>query len=193
VKVLLGAEWGVSMPVDARSQVLRLPRRVPNPDRVKQCTELAQKDPAVVGHAPWVFAKEIVLLDALLAREPSVEAEVQAIQLGPAVFASMPGEVFCQFGLDLKAAGRFPFTFPVELANGCVGYVPTEEALGEHGGGYETRLTSYTNLEPDAGRRMSDAVLSLMGQMKAGPVVSTRPAPAFNAPWSYGNVPPELN
>ena len=80
--MLLGTEWGVSMPLDARSQVLRLPRRVPSPERVKQCVELAQKDPAVVGHAPWIFAKEIVLLDALLAKEPSVEAEVQADPTG---------------------------------------------------------------------------------------------------------------
>ncbi len=192
VKVLLGTECGISMPLDAHSQVLRLPRRVPSPERVKQCVELAQKDPAAVGHTPWVFAKEIVLLDALLAKETSVEVEVQAIQLGPAVLLSMPGEVFCQFGLDLKAASRFPFTFPVELANGCVGYIPTEEALGEHGGGYETRLTSYTNLQADAGRKMLTAALELAGRMKPTPIVSTRPAPPFKEPWSYGNVPPEL-
>lgn len=193
VKVLLGVEWGTSMPLDAGSRVLNLPRRKPSAARVKESLELVRKDAAVVGHAPWTFAKEIVLLDALLAREPSVEAEVQAIQLGPAILLSMPGEVFCQFGLDMKAASRFPFTFPVELANGCVGYVTTEEALGKHGGGYETRLTSYTNLQPDAGRKMMTVALDLAGQMKAGPMVSTRPAPPFKAPWSYGNVPPELN
>jgi hypothetical protein len=180
------------MPVDSRSQVLQLPRRIPSPRRVRSCTALVEQDPAAAGATAWTFAKEIVLLDALLARQPSVAAEVQVLQLGPAMIASLPGEMFCQLGLDLKAAGLAPFTFPVELANGCVGYVPTAEALGEHGGGYETRLTSYTNLQPDAGARMRDTALGLMRQLKPSPPVSTRPAPAFTEPWTYGNVPPEL-
>ena len=93
----------------------------------------------------------------------------------------------------LKKESPFPITFPVELANGCVGYVPTEEALGPHGGGYETRLTAYSNLEPAAGRKMVEAGLALAGEMKPG-VVPTRPphAPFSNAGWSYGSVPPEL-
>ena len=192
VKVLVSIEQGALFPLDARSKVIRIKRRVPDPERVKQCADIARKDPNEVGHTEWTFAKEIVLLDAILAKEPVAEVETQALQVGPALFLAAPGEMFCQFGLDLKAQSPFPFTFPVELANGCVGYVPTDEALGEHGGGYETRLTSYSNLVPEAGRMMCDAALELAGQMKVGTIPTSPKAPPFQAPWSYGNVPPEL-
>ena len=192
VKVLLSAEPGAEVPLDARSTLLRIRRRRPSPERVRRCLELVQKDPKEVGATEWTFAKEIVLLDALLAKAPAAEAEVQAVQVGPAIFLSNPAEMFCQLGLDLKKGSRFPLTFPVELANGCVGYVPTEEALGEHGGGYETRLTSYSNLEPAAGRRLVEAGLELARQMRPGKLPEPAQAPPFREPWSYGNVPPEL-
>ena len=179
VKVLLSMEPGVLVPVDGRVKVWNSKRRVPNPERVKRCYELAKKTPQEVGGVEWTFAKEIVLLDAMIAKEPEVEVEVQAVQVGPAVFITDPAEYFCQFGLDIKAGSAFPFTFPVSLANGCVGYVPTEEALGEHGGGYETRLTSYSNLEPTAGRQMVDAGLELARQLTPGEVPTPPPAPPF--------------
>ncbi|MGA2258954.1 MAG: hypothetical protein ABSG53_30155, partial [Thermoguttaceae bacterium] len=113
------------------------------------------------------------------------------IQIGPAVLVANPSEFFCQLGLDIKAKSRFAFTFPVTLANGCVGYVPTEEAFGEHGGGYETRLTSYSNLEITAGPRIVAAALDLLGRMTPGDLPAPPKAPPFNSSWSYGNVPPE--
>src|SRR5205823_7713808 len=116
----------------------------------------------------------------------------QAIQIGPAVFIAVPAEYFVEFGLELKKQSNFKFTWPVELANDCVGYVPTEEAFGPHGGGYETRLTSYSNLEITAGRQMMEAGLDLARQMTPGQVVEPAKAPPFKAPWSYGNGPPEL-
>jgi neutral ceramidase len=189
--VLLSIEPGSLTPLAARSTVLSLKRRLPDQERVKHCLEVVNRDPKEANATEWTFAKEIVLLDAMVQKEPVVEVEVQAIQIGPAIFLANPGETFCQYGLDLKARSPFPFTFPVELANGCVGYIPTEDALGEHGGGYETRLTSCSNLEPTAGRLMTDAAFKLATQLQPGPIPKPAPAPPFREPWSYGNVPPE--
>ena len=106
----------------------------------------------------------------------------------------LPAEYFCQYGLDIKAGSRFPFTFPVSLANDCMGYVPTEEALGPRGGGYETRLTSYSNLEPAAGARIADAAIELTSQLSPGTIRQPAPLPPFaGKPWTYGSLLPELD
>ncbi len=193
LKVLLTMDTGSLAPVAARNTVLHIKRRVPAPERVQKCLEIVRKDKAKVDPTEWAFAKEVVLLDAKIAREPVAEVEIQAVQVGPAVFITDPAEFFCQFGLDLKAGSRFPFTFPVSLANGCVGYVPTEAAFSPRGGGYETRLSSYSNLEITAGRQMVDAGLALAAQLTPGEVPQRPKLPPFKGnPWSYGNVPPEL-
>ena len=71
--------------------------------------------------------------------------------------------------------------------------MPTEEALGPRGGGYETRLTAYSNLEPAAGRKMVEAGLELAARMRPGAMPEPPKAPTFREPGSYGNVPPELD
>ncbi|MCC7236123.1 MAG: hypothetical protein IT163_12505, partial [Bryobacterales bacterium] len=67
------------------------------------------------------------------------------------------------------------------------------EALGPRGGGYETRLTAYTNLAPDAGDQMVKAGVELARQLTPAPIPEPPNAPPFKAPWAYGNVPPELS
>ena len=192
VKVLTMMAPGAFAPVSYRNLELRIPHRAPSPEHLKRSLEMVRQDPKQVGVTEWTFAKEIVLLDAILAREKEAPAEIQAVQIGPAVFLSAPGEMFCQLGLDIKKGSRFPITCPVELANGCVGYVPTEEALGPHGGGYETRLSSYTNLQPGAGTRMVEAAVKLASGLTPGRIPVPAKAKPFQAPWGYGNVPPEL-
>lgn len=194
VKTLLSMEQaaGSLVPLSARSQTLAIPRRAPRPERLEKARALVRQDPKTADPTEWTFAKELILLEARLRKEPIAPVEVQAVQVGPAVFLACPAEYFCQFGLDLKAGSKFPFTFPVSMANDCIGYVPTEEALGPGGGGYETRLTSYSNLEPKAGRTMADALLKLSAGMTPGAAPQFPPLPKFQGkPWSYGNVPPE--
>jgi neutral ceramidase len=185
-----GATTNIALNV--RQRIWSIKRRVPAPEKVRRALELVQKDPKDVGEPEWTFAKETVLLDAVIKARPEVEVEVQAVQVGPLVLVSNPAEYFVQYGLDLKKGSKFPFTFPVELANGCVGYVPTEEAFSASGGGYETRLTSYSNLEITAGRQFANVGVALANQMTPGAIPLPPPAPPYRAPWSYGNVPPEL-
>jgi hypothetical protein len=193
VKVLVSMPRGTLLPVNARTETLRIKRRIPRPERVQKSLELVQQPEAKVGHTEWAFAKEIVLLDASLAKEKVKDVEVQAIQLGPVVLLANPAECFCQTGLDMRAKSPFPLTFIVELANGRMGYVPTEEAFGRHGGGYETRLTSCANLEPTAAGQIAEACLRMAGQMAPGQLPKPPKAPPFGGAWTYGSVPPELD
>jgi hypothetical protein len=201
VRTLLKGFAGPAGPVSSRSQMLRLDRRKPSPERVRRCLEIVANDPKDVGATQWTFAKEIVMLDALVSKWPSIEAEVQAVQVGPAVMLAAPGEMFVELGLDIRRGSKFPITMPVELANGSIGYIPTEEALGKGGGGYETRLTSYSNAEPAAGRKFVETAVELAAHLTPGnipqrPKASTfQPDPNGRAPrpWSYGNVSPELS
>ena len=193
LKVLVSTEPGDLTPIVAKSTLLRIPRRTPSPDRVTRALELVQQDPEAVGTTEWIFAKETVLLDARLRTEPVADVEVQAIQIGPAVFLANPAEVFAQLGLDIKAASHFPYTWIAEIANGCVCYVPTEEAFGPHGGGYETRLTSYSNLEVAAGRKIVDASVALARSLTPGPVPEPPKAPPFDTTHPRPPVPPELD
>jgi hypothetical protein len=193
VKVLLSIERGPLVPLASRSTMLNIPRRVPKPERVERCTKIAEKPPSG-DLTEWTFAKEIVLLDWMAKKEPVVQVEIQVVQVGPAVFITNPAEFFCEFGLQTKRDSPFPFTFPVELADGCVGYVPTEDALGPRGGGYETRLTSYSNLEPAAGRKFVEAGVALARELAPGNVPQRpKAAPFKQDAWGYGNVPPELD
>lgn len=193
IRVLLSMPKTHAATVDTRQEVLKIKRRAPSPKRVAQSLEIVQKPKNGVEPTEWIFAKEIVLLDYLNRTTPVVDCEVQCLQVGPACFVSNPAEYFVQYGLDIKKGSKHAFTFPCELSNGIVGYVPTEEAFGPHGGGYETRLTAYSNLEVTAGTQMAKKGVELANQMTPEPAPEApKAAPFANNPWTYGSVPPEL-
>lgn len=81
--------------------------------------------------------------------------ETQVIRLGDAVICSAPGELFVEWGLQMKQWSPFPFTFIAELANDSVGYIPTYEAFRR--GGYETTPVVSVKLTPALGQLVTDA------------------------------------
>ncbi len=194
VKVMYSMETPRESAVASRNKTLKIQRRPPRPDRVKAAYEMLQDSNSKADAIELAFAKETVMLDALLQKAPIADVEVQAVQVGPVVFVSNPAEYFCQYGLDIKQGSDFPLTFPVSLANGCVGYVPTEEALGPRGGGYETRLSSYSNLIPTAGTTIASEGIALTKQLQPGVIPTRAPHPPFSGTgWAYGNLPPQLD
>ena len=191
LKVLLLMEPGPLGPVESRSRVWEIARRSPSAEHLAEARALIEGDRTKADPTAWTFAKETLLLDSLIKREPKVEVEVQAVQVGPAAFVSDPAEYFCEFGLQIKAGSGFPFTFPVSLANGCVGYVPTLDAFGPKGGGYETRLTGHSSLDITAGDQFRDVGIELARGLKPGPNAEPARRPPFTGkPWPYGDNPP---
>lgn len=195
VKVLLTLPRSAEASVAFAQRTWRIARRVPAPERVARARGLVSAGKPVGAGAAlteWTFARETLLLDHWVSVEPAAEVEVQAIQIGPAVFVSSPAEYFVEHGLELKRRSAFPFTFPVSLANGCVGYVPTEEAFGPGGGGYETRLTFYSNLAVDAGRQFADTGAALIARLTPGVRPEHRRIAAPGTPWPHGKVDPQI-
>ncbi|HZS85872.1 MAG TPA: neutral/alkaline non-lysosomal ceramidase N-terminal domain-containing protein [Chloroflexota bacterium] len=112
-------------------------------------------------YVQWARALQ-ALAEAGTVLEPPT-AEIQVLQVGPAVLAGLPGEIFVQLGLTLKDAWRERPAFVCGYTNGLVGYVPTREAYAE--GGYEVTVAQRARLlplAPEAGERMVATALALV-------------------------------
>ena len=122
------------------------------------------------GPFSWVVGQPIptALVDVYarecqrLAKLPTqMTAPIQVIRLGEAAIVALPGEVFVETGMNIKAASGATPTFIVSLANGYIGYICTDKALTEEGG-YET-WAAMSSL-PDVGTvpAMETLVASLL-------------------------------
>jgi hypothetical protein len=88
----------------------------------------------------------------------SIASEVQVIQIGDFGVVALPGEMFCEFGLALKAASPRQTTAVVSLANDYIGYCPTLAAFSE--GAYETWAAKSAWPAPGTGEAMVESVVN---------------------------------
>lgn len=78
------------------------------------------------------------------------ELYIQAIKIGDVCVYALPGELFVQIGLDIKANSPFTNNIVVENCNSYCGYVPTKEGFAEKSILYEASLCYHSNLIPEA-------------------------------------------
>lgn len=148
----------------ATSEILPLPMREVSAETVAAARKwLKSNKDAKTGER--VYKEDQLRLAEWLKTEPLVPAEIQALRVGDLGIVSNPAEYFCVFGLDIKAKSPFPQTMVAELANGCVGYVPDEKALGPKGGGYEPAHACSSKLVPGAGKAIAKKSVELLKKL----------------------------
>jgi hypothetical protein len=106
--------------------------------------------------------KELMFLreEQELGRGPEQERmEIQRITMGEIEIIGLPGEIFVEYGLELKRSSPKGHCLIFGNANGSAGYVPLPGSFQE--GGYETRLSRGSRLAPEAGTLILRAVENL--------------------------------
>lgn len=84
-----------------------------------------------------------------------MDLEVWSVKLGEILIHVLPGEVFTQFGLDIKKQTESPHTIVCELGHCNVGYIYTREAAAQ--GGYEATPTTYIIMDENTGYKLVEA------------------------------------
>ena len=102
------------------------------------------------------YAREMALLDALPATLP---APVQALRVNDLAIVGLPGEIFVELGLAIKAASPATSSAVVSLANAYLGYVPDGPAYDQ--GGYETWAARSAAVERGTGEALVAAANGL--------------------------------
>ena len=168
-------------------EVLRIPQRRPTKEQVELAKWYLEQAPQDINQQEFTrkvynhdftffnndavvqewFAREIIGMwewqRRVGTRQLIEEVEIQVIAVGDVAFVGLPGEIFTEFGLQIKAQSPFEQTFVIELANGWHGYIPTVEAFAH--GGYEPRLGYASRLVPEAGDLMCSTTLRLLHQL----------------------------
>ncbi len=110
-----------------------------------------------------MFGKENEFYYAEIAAEngditdAELPCEVNTLVLGDTLICATQGEIFVEYGLELKAASPYKKTFVFEVTNGALpGYIFTPDAVDD--GGYEVGTSIFTG---EAGAKIVETIKKL--------------------------------
>lgn len=107
------------------------------------------------------YAREILVMAGFTDREHAIP--MTAMLLGDVAAVTLPGEIFCRIGLDIKEASPFEHTITFGLSQDYCGYIPDRKAFLE--GGYEPRTGSGSRYAEDSCDRIEAAAKSLLARL----------------------------
>lgn len=146
--------------LQAKNCLLSLPLRTPTPTEVAWARQIAGQELVVFDQR----GLDIVTADRIMGLHQRgvthVSAEISVITLGDIAWVGLPGEIFAQLGLEIKRHSPFTHTFPIELCNDSIGYLPPRQVYTE--GGYEAASSPFA---PGDGEIVVEAVISLLQRL----------------------------
>lgn len=138
--------------------------RLPSEEDVEKARETKAKGEAVVGRWEYVIGVcgELRLWEDFHAN-PTQPVPLWGVRIGDLAIATVPFELYCQFGLDIRRRSPAKHTMICQLTGEFIGYVPT--IYGILGGGYSGKPIYWARMEPYAGYRAVDESARLLGSL----------------------------
>lgn len=90
------------------------------------------------------------------------EVDAQGFRIGDLIMVVLPGELFVDLGLRIKAHYKFGPAMVIGCANEVLGYIPTEEAMDE--GGYEV-LPPVCLVEREGGKVLVETAYAIINDL----------------------------
>ncbi|HEX8040851.1 MAG TPA: neutral/alkaline non-lysosomal ceramidase N-terminal domain-containing protein [Chryseosolibacter sp.] len=91
--------------------------------------------------------------------------EVMVVRVGNAAFVGLPGEMFTEFGMEIKQKSPCPNTMVMGLSNDERGYFPTKISFTQGPAGFKPMITGYettpgtTKYEIGAGEKLTASAI----------------------------------
>jgi len=99
-------------------------------------------------------------------KRTSEDLPVQCVRIGDVYYYSLPGEVYVNYGLEIKKHSPSDKNLITELAHGHAGYIPTKEAFHPKSCIYETSPGFVSPYEVNTGSMLVEKVLELANELK---------------------------
>lgn len=158
-KIIVGGEAAVS----ARSGEFTVELRSPTEEEIAAAGRYLESGAQDVRE--MTYAREIrrIAVENLVA---STTVEVQAMRIGELAVVGLPGEIFVEFGLDIKRRSTSVYTMIDTMCNGTIrAYICTREAFRQ--GGYEPRMTFRNRFPEETGERLVEMAVELLERLDA--------------------------
>ena len=151
-----------------KKEILPLNYRAISEERYQRALADLNSETYKLGKEAWLigyYARDTVLLVNRMRQKPQIGCELNAVQIGNLILFTSPSEMFAQMALDVKAASKhFPSVMVAELTNGYVGYIPTPDAFGPGGGGYEPKFAGGSSLEIGAFEKIRAKYIDMLSE-----------------------------